>query len=179
MPNSDYTVDLVGQFSQDWQWDSMVFKLTCGPVWSRYRRKIVGFSSLSLKVWVFILVSIMILQLELMVCPDSRKSRRFTYPYSKRQCMSLYPLSGTFSSMGNSHIFTLWTAILTPAPSGDTMLLVTVWPRKLSPSAFYWFTRSWQTWVCGSFCSYMSTCGTQPNADVIIFKHCHHCFQCI
>ena len=55
--------------------------------------------------------------------PGSRKSRRSPSSYPKRQCTSLYPLratSWTFSSMGNSQVATPWTAVLTPACSGDT-----------------------------------------------------------
>ena len=54
-----------------------------------------------------------------------RKARRITPFLSQRQCVSVYPLrdvAGTFYLLGNSHVTTPWTAIVTPVDSGDTMI---------------------------------------------------------
>ena len=81
---------------------------------------------------------------------DSRKSRRITEDCVFRLFFSgeltcRYSMDCCFDS-----VLYWWHHISS---------LVTMWSRKLSPSASYWFNRSWQTHIQRSFCSCVSICG--------------------
>ena len=65
---------------------SAVFKLALGLVLLCCRRKTVFFSGLTLEIRAFNLVTIMVLRLELIICPGSPVS------YPKKRCTSLYLL---------------------------------------------------------------------------------------
>jgi len=104
VPNPDCTVSIVGQFSKDWQ---------CVPQSSNYygawlscwKRKVV-FSGLTLEVWAFSLVSIMIQWSELMVYLSFRKSRRITSFLSQETVYNALPAKGCVLNFFFSEEFT-------------------------------------------------------------------------
>ena len=72
--------------------------------------------------------------------------------YLKRHCVSLFPVENgihlpSFHGLG--------LVMVSPIS-----LLEMMWFRKLSPSASYWFSRSWKSCICHSCCSCVRTCGT-------------------
>lgn len=89
-----------------------------------YKRKVVCFSSLTLYIWACISQNCWLVQVI-----GNPEGSRFSYP--EREFTSLYPLrtvSWTFSSMVNSHVITLLTAVLILTTSvGQDHLLACGW----------------------------------------------------
>jgi len=139
---------------------STVFELIWDQALLCCKRKTVFISGLTREVLTLSSASTVMQWSELIVCPGSKKSGRIT-PFLRKKRASIYlqrAASWTFLSVGNLHLTTPQTAILTPACSGDTMSCQ--WSRKLWPSALNWFSRSWETCVSCSFYSCVSIHGT-------------------
>lgn len=106
---------------QGWQcapWSSNWYKKLAFLWW---KSKVVFFSRLTLEVQAFSVVSItMTTRSELMAYPGSRKSKRTSF-LSQKTLHALRDATWTFPLISDSHLATLWTAILTLVCSGDTM----------------------------------------------------------
>ena len=151
----------------------MVMKLLWSLVLSYCKRKIIFFSGLQLSQYCSVAVRA--------DCLSFKKLIRITPSLSQKTAPFIIPSEGCILNFFFSGEFTCchsldccfdssskrWHHISSP---------VTMQSKKPLPSALYWLSSFWQTCIqCLPFPSEHSW--DQPGTNLVIFQHCHHCFQ--
>ena len=145
---------------------SVTFKLVWGMVVSCCRRKVVFFSDLTLEIWAFSLVSVVLKQSQLKTCLDRFKGIQRNHPFLSQKtvyftlptvgCVLNFFFNGKFTychSMDCHFVFDLqWKCHISSS--------LIMWSGKLSSSGSYLCSRSWQTWIWCSFCFCVNICET-------------------